>query len=712
MNDAALATFLIPCYNISHITGWKTEGVGAMNLKLWDLPPVDRTATVALARECGIPPLLAALLRVRGIDTPEKVSGFLAPGEFSDPYDMKDMDRAVARIRRAMDDFEHIAIYGDYDADGVTATAMLYTYLQDKGASVSFYIPQRDSEGYGMNMAAVDTLSREGVDLIITVDNGVSANEEIAYAKSLGMDVVVTDHHQPHEALPDAPVVDAHRGDDNSSFKELCGAGVVLKLLMALEGGTDAILEQYADLAALGTVGDSVDLTGENRLIVQTGLRMAQRRERPGLAALLGSEPVTSTRMSFSVIPCINATGRMGSPERAVRLLTHQDEDSAMLLSEEIREENQNRKAVETQVVEAAGRVLEGRPELKYDRVLVVCGEDWHHGVVGIAAARLSELYGKPCIVLSEKDGEVRGSGRSVEGFNLFQAVTACRDLLLRYGGHPMAAGMTLAAGQVEEFRRRINDYARESCPEMPFFTMKLDCTLQNRALTPATCRSLEPLEPFGAGNPQPVFALLGITLTDVRGLGSNMGHCKLYCKGGGLSFECLKFGVGPGDFPYPPGSVVDLAVNLQEDHYGRGSGVEILVRDVRLSGLDRLQCQRDYRIYEKYKRREQLSVGEAGRLRPTREQLGAVYTLLPKVRGPRLGLENLVLHLERYSINMGMLLFGLELLRERGLIEYGAEGGMLTAYRLETKGKADITLSPLLKELDALTDGDGHEKE
>lgn len=685
-------------------------GVETVNLKLWDLPAVDKARTVELSKACGIPPLLAALLRVRGMDSPEDIREFLSPVDFSDPYLMKDMDRAVERIRRALDDFEHISVYGDYDADGVTATAMLYTYLQEKGANVSFYIPQRGSEGYGMNMAAVDTLSREGVDLIITVDNGISAVEEIAYAKSLGMDVVVTDHHQPHDTLPDAPVVDAHREDDQSPFKELCGAGVVLKLLMALEGGKEAVLERYADLAALGTVGDSVDLVGENRLIVQTGLKAAQRRERPGLAALLDDEPVTSTKLAFSVIPCVNATGRMGSPERAVRLLTHTDKESAMLLSGEIRGENQTRKSVEAQVVEAAGKLISGRPELMYDRVLVVCGEGWHHGVVGIAAARLSELYGKPCIVLSVQEGEARGSGRSVEGFNMFQAVTACKDLLIRYGGHPMAAGLTLEPGKVEEFRHRINEHARISSPEMPFFTMKLDCTLQNRALTAATCRSLLPLEPFGAGNPQPVFALLGITLTDVRGLGSNMGHCKLYCKGGSISFECLRFGVGPEDFPYPPGSVVDLAVNLQENHYGRGGGVEILVRDARLSGLDRLQCQRDFRVYEKFKRRERLTAREAARLRPTREQLGAVYTLLPKAMGPKLGLENMALHLERYGVNMGMLLFGLDLLSERGLVRFRIEGSMLTACKPAAEGKTDISLSPLYGELDGLTDEDEEE--
>lgn len=678
-----------------------------MDLKLWDLPGVDRARAVKLAGECRVPPLLAALLLARGIDTPEKAGEFLAPGELHDPYELLDMDRAAARIQRALDDFEHIAIYGDYDADGVAATGMLYTYLQDQGANVSYYIPQRESEGYGMNMAAMETLSREGVDLIVTVDNGIAAREEIAYAKSLGMDVVVTDHHQPQGELPDAPVVDAHREDDRSPFKKLCGAGVVLKLIMALEGGR-GLPEQYADLAALATIADSVELTGENRLIVQRGLEAAQRRERPGLAALLDSGPVTSTKLAFSVIPCINATGRMGSPERAVRLLTHRDKESAKLLAEEIREENQRRRDTEALVLEAATQALMERPELRYDRVMVVSGKGWHHGVVGIAAAKLSERWGKPCLVISVDGEEARGSGRSVEGFNLFQAVTECKDLLIRYGGHPMAAGLTLLPERVEELRLRINDYARRTCPEMPFPVMKLDCALKGRAVTPETCRDLLPLEPFGAGNPQPVFALLGVTLTGVRSLGSNQGHCRLSCEGGGAAFECLRFGVGPEDFPYPVGSVVDLAVNLEEDHYGGRDGVKLLVRDVRLSGLDRRECLMDYRLYEKFMRREPLKKEEAQRLRPDRDKLAAVYTLLPKVPGPKLGLEHLVLRLRDRGVNMGMLLFGLDLLMERGLISFEIDGSMLKAARLPVEGKRDLTQSPLFGELDGLTEDNG----
>lgn len=682
-----------------------------MNLKLWDIPAVDKEKTVELAKKCGVEPLLAALLRARGMDTPEKVSGFLGAGEFSDPFNMKDMDRASSRIRLAVDNFEHIAVYGDYDMDGLSSTSMLYTYLQDKGANVSYYIPRRDIEGYGMNMGAVDTLSKEGVDLIVTVDNGVAANKEIAYAKFLGMDVVVTDHHQPQGALPDAPLVNPHREDDDSGLTYLCGAGVVLKLLMALEGDIEAVAKRYIDLAALGTVGDSVELIGENRLIVSRGLESMEKRERPGLAALLGEDPVTSTKLSFGVIPCLNSPGRIGTPDSTVRLLTHQDRESARILAEDIQEENLARKEMMDRVIEAAQEALENRPELMYDRVLVVWGEGWHHGLVGLVAGRLSELYGKPAIVLSVIDGEARGSGRSIEGFDIFRAVTECGDLLIHHGGHPMAAGLTLSPENLEEFRRRINRYAREESPEMPFPVLGLDCTLQGRALALESCRAFAPMEPFGVGNPTPAFAVMGATLADIRGFGRG-NHCELTCRSGSASFKCKLFKVRPEEIPYPLGSAVDLAVNLEENHYRGSVSLSVQVRDMRLSGLDRLECLRDYRTYEKFKRGEPLLPREAERLRPDRDRLAAVYTLLPRAKGSGLGLEELVLRLEKSGLNMGMLLFGLEVLKERGLIDYRVRGNMLEAWRLPVKGRADITLSPLFRELSGLAEKDGQEKE
>ncbi|WP_158591020.1 single-stranded-DNA-specific exonuclease RecJ [Acutalibacter sp. 1XD8-33] len=675
-----------------------------MNIKLWDLPPLDKEAAVNLAKDCGIPPLLAALFMVRGFSDQEGVSRLLSRERLSDPYQMKDMDRAVARIRRALEDFEKIAIYGDYDADGVTATAILYTYLRGKNADVSFYIPQRDGEGYGMNLSAVDTLAREGVELIITVDNGISANQEIAYAKSLGIDVVVTDHHQPHEEIPEAAaVVDAHQMDDQSPFRELSGAGVALKLLIALEdGNAEAILAQYADLAAVGTVGDSVPLLGENRQIVLAGLEQINQRRRPGLDAILdlNGDGATSTKLAFSAVPCINATGRMGAPERAVRLLTYEDSQNALALAEELRGDNRRRKAVEAQLTAQACQIVEENPGLAAERILVVAGENWHHGVVGIVASRLTERYGKPCFVLSCEGDSARGSGRSVEGFSLFQAVSACKDLLERYGGHPMAAGVTLPVENIPEFARGLNRFAQLNCPEMPALTLRLDCSLKPAAINLETLAALEPLEPFGAGNAQPLFAICGVELKGVRPVGSAGIHSRLLCRRDGRSFQCVLFGVGPGDFPYPLGARIDLAVNLQLNTYRGENSVEILVRDVKLSGLDQRACLKSLRIYEKFLRQEPLSPQEAQELSPTREQLAVLYKTLPLKPGPALGAELLLSSLAPQGFTLGRLLFSLDLLRQAELIQGGVRGNFISAGRIPVESKVDIFASPMLAQL------------
>ncbi len=661
---------------------------------------MDRDQAVELAKSAGVSPLLAALLSGRGLRTPEELHALLDSGSFSDPFLMKDMDRAVQRIRQAIEDFESIAVYGDYDADGVTATAILYTYLRDKGAKVSFYIPQRDSEGYGMNLAALDTLSREGVDLIITVDNGVSAVDEIAYAKNLGMDVVVTDHHQPHEQLPTAAcaIVDAHQQEDGSPFKELSGAGVALKLLMALEGGDpQAVLDQYADLAALGTVGDSVPLQGENRLLVLAGLEVIGQRRRPGLDAVLdlGREKPSSTKLAFSAVPCINATGRMGAPERAVRLLTHRDSSSAQALAKELRQENTRRKTVEREILDAAVKQVEGDPQRLYARVIVAAGEDWHLGVVGIVASRLTERYGKPSFVLSaDGSGCYRGSGRSIEGFSMFGAVNACQDLLERYGGHPMAAGLTVKAENLSPLIQRLNQYAQENHPQMPAPTLRLDCALKPSAVNARTVRDLQPLEPFGTGNPQPLFGIYGVTLQSVQSLGLTGGHCRLRCEKEGFSFECLRFGVRAEEFPFPAGAVVDLAVNLQLNDYPRGRGFDFLVRDVKLSGIDPEQWIEDARLYEKYRRGEALAPEEAQALLPSREQFGLLYRRLAK---GTCGLLALAGELDSQGLGLGKLLLALDVLEERGLAKRQGQDEQASWRLLPHAQKVDLSASPCL---------------
>ena len=337
-----------------------------MHIKKWEVAPLDRERAAQLAERCSIPFFLAMLLEIRGFSSEAAVADLLSGGELGDPFSMKDMDKAVERIQRALEDFEKIAVYGDYDADGVTATSILYTYLEAVGADVLYYIPQREGEGYGMNLGAVESLYHQGVNRIITVDNGIASVQEVERARELGMDVVITDHHRPQAQIPSAyAVVDAYQPEDQSAFKDLCGAGVALKLVMALEGeGTPEILEEYADLAALGTVADVVPVLGENRAIVKAGLRVLTRGGRAGVDALLeqsgmAGKELSATSLAFTVIPRLNATGRMGAPERAVQLLTCEGEEEAQALSAEICEDNDLRKSVESKIAQEAFAKIE-----------------------------------------------------------------------------------------------------------------------------------------------------------------------------------------------------------------------------------------------------------------------------------------------------------------------------------------------------------------
>ncbi len=669
-----------------------------MNVRKWEVSGLNKERAAKLSEQYGIPFFLAMMLEIRGFSerAEELLSGDLP---LSDPFLMKDMDKAAGRIRLAIDRFERIAVYGDYDADGVTSTAMLYTYLEARGADVLYYIPQREGEGYGMNPGAVRQLSEQGVKLIVTVDNGISSFEEIRLAKECGIDVVVTDHHRPQETLPEAfAVVDAYRSDDQSPFRDFSGAGVVLKLLIALEDGEEAaVLEEFADLAALGTVGDVVPLFGENRSIVKAGLRLLGRGTRPGLNALfakcsMSPQAATAAALSFTVIPRLNATGRMGSPQRAVRLLICEEEEEAEALAQEICEDNENRKAAEAEIADQAIKTIESDPTLAFERVIVVSGRGWHHGVIGIVASRITERFGKPCVVISE-DGEwAKGSGRSVEGFSLFEAVSACKELLERFGGHPMAAGVTLKAENISAFREKINEYAKERFPEMPAPVLRLDCKLNPASLSPQMPAQLRGLEPFGSGNPQPLFGLYGMELSEVIPVGGG-GHLRLLCRRGGATVTCMRFGVRREQFPYSPGAVVDLAVSLELREFRGEEQLTVNVKDIRLSSLDEEAALHSYRIYEKYRRREPMPGQEAHQLAPTREDLAMLYRLLAASRGAPQGLSQMLERLKG-RFQLGKLLLCLEALEERGLIRAELSDEICTAEILETSGKVDVFAS------------------
>ncbi len=675
-----------------------------MILRKWEVRPLDKERAAAFAQTYGVPFFLAMLMNIRGLDDAAHLREFLGEGEpLSDPFLLKDMDKAAARITRAVDNMEKIAVYGDYDADGVTSTAMLYSYLETRGADVIFYIPQREGEGYGMNMGAVEYLKEQGVSLIVTVDNGISSVQEVARANELGIDVVVTDHHRPQEILPDAvAVVDAYRPDDTSPYKHFSGVGIAFKLLMALEDGAgdvEDLLEAYSDLAAIGTIGDIVPLTGENRTLIRAGLERLSQSDRPGVQALLenagiAGKALTSTNVAFTLVPRINATGRMGAPERAVRLLISGYEEEAEVLSEEICADNEERRRVEAEIAEAAFADIEAKGYMK-DRVVVVDGENWHHGVIGIVASRVTERCGKPCMIISRGETEAKGSGRSIEGFSLFEAICACGDLLIKFGGHPMAAGITLKPENIEAFRKRINQYAAEHFPQMPTQTVTLDCKLNPAALSVSMAQSLTQLEPFGNGNPQPVFGLFNMELSNVTPVGGG-GHLRLTLEKNGAVITAMRFNTKPEELPYHIGDKIDLAVQLEAREFRGQPSLTVIVRDMKFAAFNTEKNIASLASFEKWQRGEVLSAEDKNRLYPDRACLAAIYRALRTLNGKETDQVRFVSQFGK-DMTLGLFKTALLVFEERGLVHSEIADDTFTATLIETSGKTDITRSPVL---------------
>lgn len=675
-----------------------------MILRKWEVRPLDKERAAAFAQTYGVPFFLAMLMNIRGLDDAAHLREFLGEGEpLSDPFLLKDMDKAAARITRAVDNMEKIAVYGDYDADGVTSTAMLYSYLETRGADVIFYIPQREGEGYGMNIGAVEYLKEQGVSLIVTVDNGISSVQEVARANELGIDVVVTDHHRPQEILPDAvAVVDAYRPDDTSPYKHFSGVGIAFKLLMALEDGAgdvEDLLEAYSDLAAIGTIGDIVPLTGENRTLIRAGLERLSQSDRPGVQALLenagiAGKALTSTNVAFTLVPRINATGRMGAPERAVRLLISGYEKEAEVLSEEICADNEERRRVEAEIAEAAFADIEAKGYMK-DRVVVVDGENWHHGVIGIVASRVTERCGKPCMIISRGETEAKGSGRSIEGFSLFEAICACGDLLIKFGGHPMAAGITLKPENIETFRKRINQYAAEHFPQMPTQTVTLDCKLNPAALSVSMAQSLTQLEPFGNGNPQPVFGLFNMELSNVTPVGGG-GHLRLTLEKNGAVITAMRFNTKPEELPYHIGDKIDLAVQLEAREFRGQPSLTVIVRDMKFAAFNTEKNIASLASFEKWQRGEVLSAEDKNRLYPDRACLAAIYRALRTVNGKETDQVRFVSQFGK-DMTLGLFKTALLVFEERGLVHSEIADDTFTATLIETSGKTDITRSPVL---------------
>lgn len=650
-----------------------------MSRKRWVVSGCDKDRAAVIAENCGIEPFAAYLLCSRGMTDEFEIESFLFDTDLVDPFTLPDMEKACKRINDALDNGEKITVFGDYDADGVTSTALLYSYLSSQGGNVDYYIPDRASEGYGMNCGAIDALAQRGTGLIVTVDTGISAIDEVNYAKSLGIDVVVTDHHKVGDALPEAiAVVDPHRADSLCEFSEWAGVGVTFKLVSALhESEGYDLLEKYADIIALGTVADIVSLVGENRIIVRSGvayinLAIANGTLRKGIEALLkesaSTGPMDASSLAFRIAPRINAAGRMGSAERALRLLLTTDSAEAEEIAREISQANAERQETEAHITEAAIEIIESNPHIKYKRVIVVSGNDWHQGVIGIVASRLVEKYGKPCIVISEADDVAKGSGRSIDGFSLYEALTYCKDSLVQYGGHTLAAGLSVENGRIDELRDKINEYALSV--ERPVAELRIDCKLNPASINLDMLSSIELLEPFGADNPQPVFGLYNMEISACQPVG-NSKHMRVVLQKNGCSINAIMFSVSPQKFPFKEGDKVDAAVKLSLGEYMGKAKINIQIKDIKFSALNDEAVILSQQDYEEFCSGEELSADCIGRLNVSRELCGEIYRFMRASFNWGFSAEVLCHRLGLGAENIVNCSIALDVLTELGILLY-----------------------------------------
>ncbi len=618
-----------------------------------------------LASEAGLSEVMARVLHTRGYQTAREVGAFFHQETacLHDPFLLLDIRPAIERIERAIEGGERIAIYGDYDVDGVTSVSLLYLYLRELGADVGYYIPSRMLEGYGLSAPAIDRLAERGVGLMITVDTGVTAIEEIEYAKTLGIETVVTDHHECRDLLPNAcAVVNPHREGDPYPFKELAGVGVIFKVICAIEmarcrregrsemEGVERVCRTYADLVAIGTIADVMPVVDENRLIVTLGLGLIENTKRPGLRALIdaamgartegGRVPrkrkINSGFIGFTIAPRMNAAGRVSSASIAVELLLAEDVSQAERLANELCELNLTRQVEENRIAEQAYRKIEQTFDPARDRVIVIDDDTWQQGIIGIVSSRITEHYGLPSILISfdgTANGEPlgsdvgKGSGRSIKGMNLVEALINCEDLLVRFGGHELAAGLSITRSNINAFRRRINSYA-EACLDDDALLVSLDadCEVEMRDLTMPLAQEIASMEPFGVSNPIPTFVLRGARIQRVIPLGGGK-HTKLIVEKDGREMAALWFGMSAAHLSFEPSDPIDLLFQLSINEYQNVQSLQMIVQDIHISEHFAESMTHEIARYE------DISAGaaytDAETVLPTRDDFALVYTVL-----------------------------------------------------------------------------------
>jgi single-stranded-DNA-specific exonuclease len=569
--------------------------------KIWQIKDDPSTAS-RLAKKVGISSLLASLLIHRKVTSPDSAERFLSPklGVLRDPFLLKDMDRAVELIASYVEDKRKITIYGDYDADGITATSLLVGFFSCLENPVSYYIPHRIEEGYSLNEAAIKKIAASRTELIITVDCGISSPSEIALAKGLGMQVIVTDHHQlPTNFAPCCPTINPCQPDCSFPFRELSGVGLAFYLAVAMraylrESGffnnsSEPDLKDYLDLVAIGTVADIVPLIEENRILVKSGLSLLRESQRPGVRELMRvsgmkkGQEITTYDISFRLAPRLNAMGRLGPAGEAVRLLTTDNESEAVRIAERMDSLNTQRQAIENRILSQAREMINRTAEFEKHQTIVLCDPSWHRGIVGIVASKILEEHYRPTLIL-EADGEVvRGSGRSIDGFDLYKALCDLSDLLIHFGGHSGAAGVTLEAKRVEEFRNRFEELAKQRIDQKDMVPkIEVDARLDLESITPRLLRELEMLPPFGCQNSQPIFSAGSLDVISSRVVGND--HLKLRLKQRGIVFDSIAF--GRGDLHPLQGKSVDVLFHVGTNTWQGMESIQLVIVDLRINPM------------------------------------------------------------------------------------------------------------------------------
>lgn len=665
--------------------------------KIWEEKKQNEAKVAEYMEKYSVSETAARVLYNRTGENDELASAFFdsEPERLFDPFSLDGMDKAVSRIKRAVRDGEVMAVYGDYDVDGITSSALMVRYLRSRGALVDFYIPSRTEEGYGINLTALQNIRNNGVSLVITVDNGITAAKEINAAGEFGLDVIVTDHHECKAEVPDCVAVINPKLSENYPFKDLAGVGVAFKLICALEGpGSErAILDAYGDIIALGTIADVVSLLSENRIITKYGLSvMNEGRACAGLRALIELCNLTEKRITPSVVgfvlaPRLNAAGRMGPTQYAVNLLLDEDREKLMKIAADLCEENRIRQETEAELMEQAERLLPPRECIKDDRIIILEGQGWHHGVIGIIASKLTDKYHVPSVLLSSDGETAKGSGRSIPGFSLFEALSASSSHLFKYGGHELAAGLSLKCSEIESFREDMKHYAAEKITDDMLVTrLAYECRLDPAKADLALYRELNRFEPFGTGNSAPLFLLSGLKILKSVPL-SQRKYTRLSLTDGNRQITALCFDRCYDSLDAAEGDTVDIIASLSENDFRNRITVQLVVKDLRPSSEAEGFGPVDIASIEKS-------------AVPDITELRAVYKYFrQRVRDSvfTVGYRSLSEHIftEQYvRISPEKLDVALHVLMELGIFRFSRDDGGIALKMLMSSGKVNIASS------------------